>query len=106
MTTTRTTSYPVPPLYPPRYDTVGPTCQLCYDTGHAARSCPTHLNAVEANRVLLATVNALQQRQLEQTQRLAALDDQVKGLIKQVDALIEQVVEDVNEDIVLYHDEV
>lgn len=72
----------------------GPTCQLCDNTGHAARSCPTHLNEVAANRLLLRTLDSLEASNKEQKQRLATLDDQVKELIKVVDRAIKNTDEE------------
>lgn len=65
----------------------GLTCQLCDTTGHAAKSCPTYLNEVEARRTALEKVDALEATLKRQQQRLAALDDQVKGLRKDMDWL-------------------
>jgi len=58
----------------------GLTCQLCDITGHAAKSCTTHLNEVSANRTSLAQVDALEADLQKHKQRIAELDDQVKRM--------------------------
>jgi uncharacterized coiled-coil protein SlyX len=59
------------------YVNAGPTCQLCDNTGHAARSCPTHLNEVSAS---LARVSGMENTIAAQKRRLAELDAQVKRM--------------------------
>lgn len=85
-------------IYKTSPEPVGPTCQLCDNTGHAARSCPTYLNEVEANRELRATVDRLHDNCRRQTQRLAALDDQVMGISMQVVELAALVEDDDDDD--------
>ncbi|QKE44399.1 retinoblastoma-binding protein 6 [Yaravirus sp. 'brasiliensis'] len=84
------TSLPLLPLYPPRYPPAGPTCQLCDATGHAARSCPTHLNQVSANRELEAKVLRLETDVKRHMARLAETEDQVRSITKDVQRMINE----------------
>jgi hypothetical protein len=94
------------------YVNAGPTCQLCDNTGHAAGSCPTHLNEVSANRELLDRVDTLQRDIDKHKQRIAELDDQVKrmsilvqGAMTDLDELRSELADDDDDYLELWGDQ-